>query len=226
MHTDQKVEGGKMNLGKEKLAVGILATNEETESALNQLRDSGFSLEKIGVIAKDSGRPSHRGNAKLTNTIPERGQAGASMGVATGTAQGGLGGLLIGFGRLAIPGGGRVIAAESMGTEIANILGSNGIGAFPDSWVRVLAGMGIPEKQASVYSNLVEKGNCLVMLEVTHQEIAKAEQILNESGIQEWELFDSETNEKVRSNSETSTIQAKERKVSDVGYQANSPTNV
>jgi hypothetical protein len=215
-----------MNLGKQMLAVGVLSTNEETESVLNQLRDSGFSIEKIGVLAKDSGRPSHRGNAKLTDTIAERSQAGATMGVATGTAQGGIGGLLIGFGTLAVSGGGTLIAAESMGTELANILGSNGIGAFPDSWVRVLAGMGIPEKQASVYSNLVERGNCLVMLEITDNEIAKAEQILSERKIQEWEIYACQTNEKAHGDRDNSTIQAKERKVSDIGYQPNSPTNV
>jgi len=215
-----------MDLGQQILAVGVLPTNEETESALNQLRDSGFSIEKIGVIAKDSGRPSHRGNAKLTDTIAERGQAGATMGVATGTAQGGIGGLLIGFGTLAIPGGGTVIAGESVGTELANILGGDGIGSFPDSWVRVLAGMGIPEKRASVYSDRVERGNCLVMLEGTNQEIVKAEQILRNLEIQEWEIYDSQKTAQVRSDSDNSTIKANERQVSHVGYQPNSPTNV
>lgn len=213
-----------MTLDKQRLAVGVLSTNEETESALNQLRDSGFSIEKIGVIAKDSGRPSHRGSAKLTDTIAERGQAGATMGVATGTGQGGLGGLLVGFGTLAIPGVGTVIAAQSVGTDLANILGGDGIGAFPDSWVRVLAGMGIPEKRASVYSDLVERGNCLIMIEGTNKELTKAEQILSERGIKEWEIYHTPKTDKV--HSDNTTITATEHKVSDVGYQPNSPTTV
>lgn len=213
-----------MVLDKQRCAVGVLSSNQDAESALKKLIDSGFSVEKIGVIAKDSGRPSHRGNAKLTDTIAERGQAGATMGVATGTAQGGIGGLLVGFGTLAIPGGGTLIAADSIGTELANIVGGDGIGAFPDSWVRVLAGRGIPEKRASVYSDLVERGNCLLMLEGIDQQLTQAESILRDLVLQEWEIYDFQKNDNARSDN--STIQANERKISDLGSQPNSPTNV
>jgi hypothetical protein len=35
-------------------AIGVLTTRQDAELALNELRESGFSMTKVGVLTKDS----------------------------------------------------------------------------------------------------------------------------------------------------------------------------
>ncbi|UBF29020.1 hypothetical protein K9N68_14975 [Kovacikia minuta CCNUW1] len=51
--------------------------------------------------------------------------------------------------------------------------------------------MGIPEDRARVYSDRVSRGDYLVMVEGSEEEIHRAESILNRRGIQEWGIYDS-----------------------------------
>ena len=172
-------------------AVGLLPKRRDTESALNELINSGFSLENIGVLAKDLSREAQRGNTERERMaqVVEQPQQGAVTGVVHGTDRGGIGGLLIGLGTLAIAGVGTVVEAGLGGTTLANIPPGKGIGAFAETWSGALTGKGIPEAQASIYGDRVSHGDYLVMLEGTDQDIANAEQILSKSGIQEWAVY-------------------------------------
>jgi hypothetical protein len=180
-----------MVLSQQKRAVGLLSTLQDAELALNQLRESGFSIEQVGVISKEPGRMAHRGNSNMS--APTTMQTQGST--VTGTARGGMGNLLVGFGTLAIPGVGPAIEAGTGETILTSSLGDTGIGAMPDNWVGALVGIGIPEEHAHVYSHRASQGDCLVMLEGTAEQIEQAEPILNNLRIQEWNIYSTpETN--------------------------------
>lgn len=48
----------------------------------------------------------------------------------------------------------------------------------------------IPVEAARSYSQLVAKGECLVMLEANHAELLRAEKILNDNRVREWAIYE------------------------------------
>lgn len=47
INTFALVQGGKMAFGQQKRAVGTFPSRQEAQEALNALRDSGFSMDKV-----------------------------------------------------------------------------------------------------------------------------------------------------------------------------------
>lgn len=170
-------------------AVGVLTTNQEAEYALQDLRDSGFPMARVGVLAKESSSDNRHSNVKTESQVATKAQENTITCAGTGTALQGGCGFLVGFGTLAIPGVGPTSAIGIQGTVITDILASKSVKSFADSWVKVLAALGIPEQQASIYSDRVCRGNYVVMVEGTNEEIAQAEPLLNNLGIQDWRIY-------------------------------------
>ncbi|MBD2307721.1 signal transduction histidine kinase LytS [Chroococcidiopsis sp. FACHB-1243] len=180
-----------------KRAVGVFRSREQAEDALNALRNSGFSMNRVSVLAKDTSRNEeiagvdvqNRNEFRDSNRAEDRGdnesQEGAGVGAVTGTALGGIGGLLVGLEALVIPGVGPFLA----GGTIATTLAGAGIGAAAGAIVGALTGLGIPEEDAKAYNEQVSQGDYLVMLEGTDEEINRAGSILSDRGIHDWNIY-------------------------------------
>jgi hypothetical protein len=184
--------GGKMNvgqLGQHRRAVGVFSTRREAEHALNELKNSGFPMDRVSVIARDSDRPDQIAGADTSDRVLNKADEGAGTGAITGTVLGGLGGLLLGLGTIAIPGVGPIIAAGTIGTTLAATAAGAGLGAAGGSLVGALSGLGIAEDQARVYGDRVSRGEYLVIVDGTAAEINTAEAILSHRGIQEWGVY-------------------------------------
>ncbi|PPS40407.1 general stress protein [Chroococcidiopsis sp. TS-821] len=175
-----------------KRAVGTFSSRTEAESALNALRDSGFSMDKVSVLAKDTNRDEQVAGVDVQDRdqVNRRGdneaQEGAGIGATTGTVLGGAGGLLVGLEALLIPGVGPFLA----GGTIATTLAGAGIGAAAGSIVGALTGLGIPEEEAQVYSDRVSQGDYLVFVEGTAADIDRAGSVLSSRGINQWAVYD------------------------------------
>jgi uncharacterized protein (TIGR02271 family) len=102
-----------------------------------------------------------------------------AKGAGIGAAIGGLGGLLLGLGALAIPGIGPVIAAG----PIAAALAGAGIGAVTGGIIGALVDLGIPEESAHVYAESVRRGNVLVAAQVEDMRADEATRIMERSGL-------------------------------------------
>lgn len=226
-----------MVLEQQKHGVGIISTRQDAESALNELRDSGFSLEKVGVMTKESECEGQVGNNDRSDRLAAQAQRGATTGAVTGTARKGVSGLglLVGFGTLAIPGVGTAIEAGTGGTSVATILGGKAIGGFDDSWVGAFAGIGIPEERTHVYTERVRRGDYLIMVQGQDQELANAESVLRKRGIQDWEIYNAPHTDGDRTDQTTIedsdrtdnvTIKAKEHQVSSHNLQSESHIEV
>jgi hypothetical protein len=96
----------------------------------------------------------------------------------------------VGLGALAIPGIGPVMLAGATATAIATTLSGTAIGAATGGLIGALIGLGIPEERARVYYDRVSRGDYLVMVEGTEEEIRRAELILSPRGIQDWGIYD------------------------------------
>ena len=112
------------------------------------------------------------------------------LGATSGAILGGIGGLLLGLGTLAIPGVGPIIVAGEAASTIASTLAGAGIGAAAGGIIGGLVGLGIPEDKAKIYSDRVGSGSYLVMVNGTEDDISRAERILRDSGIEEYGVYD------------------------------------
>jgi len=177
-----------MVLGYDKRAVGVFSRRHDAERALNELRDAGFSMDRVSIVAKDAERGDQIAGADMHDHT--KADEGAATGAATGGALGALTGLLIGLGAIAIPGIGPVMLAGATATALATTLSGGAIGAVAGGLIGALIGLGIPEERARVYSDRVSQGDYLVMVEGSDADISRAEGILSRGGIQEWGVYD------------------------------------
>lgn len=175
-----------MVFGQQKRAVGTFPSRQEAQEALNALRDLGFSMDKVSVLAKDADPGENIGGASVSDRGDNEAQEGAGIGAVAGTALGGVGGLLVGLEALVIPGVGPFLAAGTIATTLAGA----GIGAAAGSMIGALTGLGIPEEQAKVYSDQVSQGSYLVIVEGSEEEISRAGSILHNRGIRAWNVYD------------------------------------
>ena len=178
------------SLQRAKRAIGVFPHRRDAEAALTELRDAGFSMNQVSLIAKDGDRSNPVGGVNTQTGVGNKAGESATAGAVTGGALGGLGGLLIGLGALAIPGIGPVIAGGAVATALATTAAGGAIGAAAGGITGGLVGLGIPENRARGYSDRINKGDYLVIVDGTDEEIRHAEAILKRRGIEDFEIFD------------------------------------
>lgn len=172
-------------------AIGTFPTRTAAEQALHELRDSGYSMDRVSVVAQDSERGDIAGAGVSDRAgVGNKADDGAKAGALSGGALGGLTGLLVGIGALAIPGVGPIMLAGAAATALATTAAGTAIGAAAGTLLGGLIGLGVPEERARVYNDRVSAGEYLVMVDGTDAEISRAEAILNHRGIEEWGVYD------------------------------------
>ncbi|MEQ8538096.1 MAG: general stress protein [Coleofasciculus sp. D1-CHI-01] len=181
-------------------ALGVFPTREEAEKAVQDLKRADFPEQQISVVARDAGR-----NEELAGVDVEKGKGHqVSKGAKAGAATGGIGGVVLGalealgittYAAFLLPGAGQVLA---FGTVAANALATavagGAVGAAGGGLVGALVGWGVPDEQAKVYHDLVSKGEYLIMVEGTPDQIGLAEAILSPMGIREWKIYEAPRN--------------------------------
>jgi uncharacterized protein (TIGR02271 family) len=178
-------------IGNHRRAVGVFSTRREAEQALHDLSASGFNMNHVSVIARDAERNQRIEGAEVTKHVGNKADEGAGVGALSGGALGGLTGLLVGLGTLAIPGIGPVMLAGEVATTLATALAGGAIGAASGGLLGSLVGLGIPEREAQVYSNRVNQGDYLVIVDGTDDEIRRTEALLNHRDeLQDWAVYD------------------------------------
>jgi uncharacterized protein (TIGR02271 family) len=146
---------------------------ESAVAVVNRLVDAGFSRNDISVIANDRDNQ-YKGYLDRDGETDD-----VAKGAGIGAAIGGLGGLLVGLGALAIPGIGPVIAAG----PIAAALAGAGIGAVAGGVIGALVDLGIPEDEAHLYAESVRRGNVLVAAQVSDNRADEASRIMDSAGL-------------------------------------------
>lgn len=145
-----------------KYVIGVYPTENEAISAINRLFEMGYENNDVSVIAKDPGGfDTLENRTDVDVDSPKAIGRTAGAGVATGGILGGIGGLLLGLGTLAIPGIGPIVAAG----PIAATLGGIAAGGTAGGILGALAGMGIEKSEAKNYQSALERGELLVVVE-------------------------------------------------------------
>jgi uncharacterized protein (TIGR02271 family) len=154
-----------------KTVIGTYTNMEDAIDVVNKLVDAGFHRNSISLIAND---PDERYASQVDSGMDD-----TAKGAGIGAAIGGLGGLLLGLGALAIPGIGPVIAAGPLAAALAGA----GIGAVTGGIIGALIDLGVPEESAHMYAESVRRGNALVAAQVADNRVDEATRIMKHAGL-------------------------------------------
>lgn len=187
-----------MVLGEHKRAVGVFSNYRDAEAALRELRNSGFPMHEVSIIARDTEKRDDLANVAGGDRAGNDVAGGAKAGAVAGAATGGLIGLIGGLSAITIPGFGPILAGGAIASVIADTLVGGAIGAATGGLVGALIGLGVPEERAHFYSDRVSRGEYLLMVDGTDEDIRRAEVILNRGGIQHWGVYNAPANTRRR----------------------------
>ncbi|MEH1810385.1 hypothetical protein [Nostoc sp.] len=170
-----------MTLEKERRTIGVFAGYSDAQLVLKELKASNFPMDKVSVIARNTEKKSDIAGVEIQDCTSNTSSEDAA-GAVTSDALEGLTDLSVGLTLLVIPGIGPVILAGAEVTAIATTLA----GGLPALFLT----LGIAEKQAQGYSDLVCKGYYLVIVTGIDIEIRLAKRIFNRRDIQQWGVFE------------------------------------
>jgi uncharacterized membrane protein len=139
----------------ERNVVGVYETEQEAIIAIEELVKQGYDKQDICVIGKDLKNVNYI--ADETGTVAEE---TAATGALAGGTLGGLTGLLVGVGALAIPGVGPIIAAGPIASSLIGAVAGAGLGGLTGALIAI----GIPDDEAEYYGNSVKEGKILVLI--------------------------------------------------------------
>ena len=197
-----------MALGEHRRAVGAFSSRDGIENALCELRDAGFDLNKVSVIARNNDTGNQVGDVETQENFGNQADEGAA-GAFKGGVFGGITGLLVGLGSFTIPGVGSILLAGEIATTLATTIAGAGIGAATGGLLGALVALGIPEKQALIYNQRIERGDYLLILNGTEAETNRAEVIVRNHGIEEFEIYHAPNPaSEVKKNENNENIQA------------------
>lgn len=146
-----------------KAVIGVFNSQSQAEKAINQLRQQGFGTEEINIVSKEQ-----KGTSGKTYDDD------ITDGALTGGTLGGIGGLLVGAGALAIPGFGPILAAGPIAAALSGAVAGGIAGGLID-W-------GIPAESSRRYEQQVAQGNILAIVKTSSAKVQQAAQILRQNG--------------------------------------------
>ena len=149
-----------------KTVIGVFSHEDSAKKAVQDLRNSGFDTNEISIIARDRQRDA--GGAMMG------GGNSVGSGVTTGGALGGLAGLAVGAGALAIPGIGPLMAAGPLAGAISGAA-TGGIAGGLIDW-------GIPANRSDYYEGKVREGRILATVRTGDEKVDQAALILRNNG--------------------------------------------
>jgi hypothetical protein len=153
---------------------GIATTDEQAVRISNRLNNAGFAPADISVVSSD-----RRGPRELAHQNSTKAPEGAATGVGAGAILGGAVGWLVGIGALAIPGVGPLVAAGPILAALSGVAVGGTLGGLTGA----LVGLGIPEYEAKLYEENLQKGNILLCAHAENLHYAtQARQIFLDEG--------------------------------------------
>lgn len=160
-----------------KAVIGIVETQAQAETVVQQLQAAGFPSKDISALF-----PDNKGTKAFAHEQHTKAPEGAAAGASAGGILGGTLGVLAGVGALAIPGLGPFIAAGPIMAGLSGIAAGAAVGGFTGA----LVGMGIPEFEAKMYETKLKAGNILISVHTDDGDQRKrAVDVFKQAGIKD-----------------------------------------
>ncbi|QDR80554.1 general stress protein [Sporomusa termitida] len=155
-----------------KSVIGVFNSRADAEKGVSALRAQGFTTEEINIVSKDKkSKQNQQGSEYFEDDITD--------GALTGGTLGGIGGLLLGAGALAIPGVGPILAAGPIAAALSGAVAGGIAGGLID-W-------GIPAEAGKRYEQQVAQGGILAIIRSDAAKVNQAAQILRQNGAKDVE---------------------------------------
>jgi len=163
-----------------KTIVGLFDSMDQAQRAASNLEAAGIPRDDISLVANNENGRYAANNASDSGTSTGTTTTGSAIGqdAVVGAGIGGAAGLLIGLTGLAIPGLGWIATA---GWLTATLIGA-GTGAVVGGLVGALTQVGVPEEDASLYTEGVRRGSILVAVKAMDEQANRVAQILGDAG--------------------------------------------
>ena len=155
----------------DRAVVAVVSDVDAAQDAVERLVAAGITADNISIVGRDAQ------SARRVNGFVTAGNL-AGPSAAAGAWIGGVFGLLVGTALLFVPGAGPLIvlgplAAAAVGAAEGGLLG----GA-----VAVLLGHFVEDNERQRYEQFVRDGCCLIVVHGDEQDVAQAQQLLDEAG--------------------------------------------
>ena len=154
-----------------KTVVGVYESHDKAIIALQELKKTGFTADKLSLVGKADLVDNHI-NIKANNAVEK---TEASIGVVAGAILG----ILTGVGVFAIPGFGFLFGAGAVVGAFAGV----DAGIIAGGLTAIFTRMGINEANAIKYENHLIEGKFLVFVDGDDKEIEQAKQVLHTQGL-------------------------------------------
>ncbi len=152
----------------ERNIVRLFERREDAIRAVQELDRMGIDRDDISILSSN-----HHDSDDLTERDPSRSDyheervdnkagEGAAAGASTGAVLGGGAGLAAGLGLMAIPGLGPIVAAGWLASMLTGTVAGAAVGGATGGLIGGLTKAGVPEDEAHVYSEGVNRGGTLV----------------------------------------------------------------
>lgn len=164
-----------------KTVIGIFDERDDAETAVADLRNSGFSPKDISILMKDEN--SRERIIRSGDTFGDSTLSGAAIGGVVG----GLAGLLISIGAIAIPGigavliGGPLAAALGLTGAAATTVSAAATGVLAGGLIGALRGIGLSAEDAQIYEERVRSGAILVAISTGEENAGDARSIFEDN---------------------------------------------
>lgn len=159
-----------------KTIVAFFDHPEDADAVIEELSFRGIDKSQISVIA-------HERAVEPRHVAPPAAPVDKAMtvGVTGGAALGGLGGLLVGLGALAIPGIGPVFAAGTLAGALTGGAVGTGVGMFTGGLAGALVGWELSEEEARLYAEGVRQGGILLAVQVHEDALPQIKAVLHDA---------------------------------------------
>jgi cation transport regulator ChaB len=166
----------------ERTISGIFKEQEQIDTVVRQLLDTGISRDDISVMGSK-----FQSETRIAGFITKRDVifGGLRQGAIFGSLFGSLLGLLSGVGVLFIPFVGPIVAAGPIGAALLGAASGALAGSAGAGLASVLVTLGMPEDKAAVYATRLEAGEFMVMVEVPTEKASEIQALLESAGGEE-----------------------------------------
>lgn len=139
-----------------KIIAGIFAKKDDAQRAAREIEREGLKIDDISIMSIAD--ETSESNDNVTN------------GLYSGAAIGGVAGLALGLGTIAVPGLGMIAAAGPIAGMISGALSGGVVGTLVD--------LGIPEYDSQQYEQEIKNGNVYFSMPITDETGGRVSQIL------------------------------------------------
>ena len=171
-----------MVLSQKRSAVGRFSHRLEAEQAFSELKNAGFLVTQISIVAKVADSETQMEGAEMSDRFGTELQSEAAVGVIVGGMIGGILGWLVSLGMLSVPGIGLLVALGTAGATLTTILAGSGIGAAGGGLIFSASAILESSDQAEVIGHGCEQEEFLVIIDGTDEKVCQAESILSRYG--------------------------------------------